>query len=159
MKDWTIQQYIQSPHCEHNWMMYMLLQQGKYNTGNYETDLELAKTMLHDKFLIGLTNKMKESLDRFDKYYDFDDGTGVTVMCSNQLLSEGHGENVHSHPKVELGSNDWNMLASVNEWDIRLYEYAVELFAEQAALFSGGIYDSLKIYSLLLSLFSDFFVN
>ena len=137
MKNWSIEQYVQSDHYARNWMMYMLLHNNKLATHDYEKDLELAKTMLKDFFLIGLTSNMEESLDRFDKYYDFDDGTGVTKMCSSELLTKGHGKNVHNHPKLVPGSDDWNILASVNEWDIKLYEYAVDLFEEQGNFFVG----------------------
>jgi len=135
MKNWSMQQFATSRKCPPNWTMWMLLGQGKHITGDNEKDLELSKAILRQKVLIGLTSQMEESFERFDKYFDFDDGSGVAKMCSSALLSKGNGKNIHIHPKIVPGGEDWKILASINEWDIKLYEYAVHLFEEQADMF------------------------
>ena len=134
-KDWTITQYVQSKLCPKNWMISKLLHDGKYSTGDQAKDLEIAKTILRDKFLIGLTDRIEESFERFDKYFNFDDDPGTVKMCSSKLLSEGNGINIHNHPEIQHGSKDWKALEDANMWDIRLYEYAVFLYHKQADLF------------------------
>merc|ERR1719410_2412483 len=109
----------------------MLLGRGKYATGNPENDLQIVKDILRNKFLVGLITQMEESFKRFDSYFAFDDGSGNAQMCSENILASGHGKNRHNHPKVEPGTDDWDALASINDYDIQIYEYVEQLFEEQ----------------------------
>ena len=132
-----------------------------------EEDLQLAKNILREKVLIGLMTRMEESIARFDAYFHIQPRNDPETVqsCKNGLL--GHGSsgtggngyekssdkdagangsaaaakpaktNSHKHPKVLEGTDDWNLLADINMWDMKLWDYAVELFEEQGrTLFS-----------------------
>lgn len=85
---------------------------------------------------------MKESVKRFDSYFGFEDGSGRFSNCTIKLAGGSKGSNRNTYPKLEPDSVAWQLLAQMNYWDIQLYEYALELFEEQAFLTTG-----LKIYS------------
>jgi len=134
-KNWTIKEYVQSNGYPKNWMIYKLLYDGKYSTGDEATDLELAKTIIRNYFLIGLTDRIEESLERFDKYLNFDHGSRTAKECSDAMLSKGIDGDKDDYPTLERGSEEWRVVVDANIWDIRLYEFAAYWFDKQAVMF------------------------
>ena len=136
-KDWTVQQYAASDHAEHDWVTKNLL--GIPRQELTDEDLEKAKYILEEKVLIGLIDRMEESVDRFNKYFGWEEPPDK-VPCAEDML--GHkssaGSNSHAHPKIEPGSDDWKALATNNRYDIQLYDFAVALFEEQGILFEDS---------------------
>mmetsp|Transcript_16969 Transcript_16969/g.28271 ORF Transcript_16969/g.28271 Transcript_16969/m.28271 type:complete len:394 (-) Transcript_16969:797-1978(-) len=132
-KSWTIQEYAASDCAEHDWITKQLLGTWQELT---EEDLQKAMYILEDKVLIGLIDRMEESVDRFNRYFGWEESPDK-VPCAEDML--GHksstGSNSHAHPKVVPGSDDWEALAAINRYDIQLYDFAVALFEEQGILF------------------------
>ena len=136
-KDWTVQHYAASNHAEHDWVTRQLL--GITWQELTDEDLEKAKYILEEKVLIGLIDRMEESVGRFNKYFGWQESPDK-VPCAEDML--GHksstGSNSHAHRKIEPGSDDWEALAAINRFDIQLYDFAVALFEEQGILFEDS---------------------
>merc|ERR1712157_159133 len=95
-------------------------------------DLDLAKEILKTKCLIGLLSRKQESLERFQAYFGWSKlakKSGV-AECEERLLGWGWS-NKNKHPEVDINSEAYHLIRTKNELDIKLYEYAIELFDEQ----------------------------
>lgn len=97
-------------------------------------DLDLAKLVLKEKFLVGLMEKKTQSLDRFQKYF----GWIASDKDCIQNKIEWSWPMKHHHAPVDEGSDAWDLIAAQNTFDIMLYEYAKELFSHQEALVSSN---------------------
>eukprot|EP00565_Helicotheca_tamesis_P007572 CAMPEP_0185732632 /NCGR_PEP_ID=MMETSP1171-20130828/16929_1 /TAXON_ID=374046 /ORGANISM="Helicotheca tamensis, Strain CCMP826" /LENGTH=334 /DNA_ID=CAMNT_0028402171 /DNA_START=32 /DNA_END=1036 /DNA_ORIENTATION=+ len=95
-------------------------------------DLNTAKDMLRTKFLVGLTSKFEESVERFDHYFGYD-RNGISTECKESLYPGKNRYGIPTDP-IEEGSEEWDLLMDLNDLDIQLYEYAVELFDQQRRL-------------------------
>lgn len=92
-----------------------------------EEDLELAKHILKRKFLIGLLEEKAESFKRFQKYFGW---KAPDESCIEKKI-EWTWPMKHRHSPVKNGSEAWNLIHAQNIYDMKLYEYAKELFVEQ----------------------------
>jgi|EP00970_Alexandrium_tamarense_P013188 hypothetical protein len=91
-------------------------------------DFLVAKEILRRKCLVGLMDRMSESITRFHTFFGF--GDDATLGCANSNFATG-GENGHKHPPLDPNSEAYNIMATKNQLDIRLHEYAQQLFEEQ----------------------------
>lgn len=128
----SIEMYARSKRAEHNWMTRFL-------SNELERDLNakhlaIAKEVLRQKCLVGLLEHKGESFRRFEKYFGWAPKDKDQMECRERLLHWGWS-NKHSHPDVEEGSTVWDLLYKKNSFDMELYEYAKNLFAEQSLLF------------------------
>jgi len=90
-----------------------------------------AKEILSTKCVVGLLDQLVESVRRFDLYFGFSTNN---EECKMRYLQQG--TNRHSHPGVPpKDSSTYRALVEQNEWDIKLYEHAQQLFAQQAPAF------------------------
>mmetsp|Transcript_8150 Transcript_8150/g.11836 ORF Transcript_8150/g.11836 Transcript_8150/m.11836 type:complete len:379 (+) Transcript_8150:120-1256(+) len=126
----TFEDFLHKGRGEKNWMVRLLT--NKFTEKLSGEDLEVAKEVLRTRCVIGLMDRMEESLERFNTYFGWSSPDGDD--CKNDLLHGGVNRN--PHPKIEVGSEVWNLLYEQNELDIKLYEYAQVLFEEQRLLFS-----------------------
>jgi len=113
-----------------NFLMKALLNKNQFTS----KDLEKAKEIIRTKFLVGLSSKMEESVDRFDTYFGWADNEKRPV-CQEEAIKSGFNRN--SHPPVEEGSETWNVLADYMSYDLQLYDYIVQLYEEQRELFGA----------------------
>ncbi|KAL9183168.1 hypothetical protein ACHAXT_004955 [Thalassiosira profunda] len=126
--DMTIEEYATSPYCESNWMVRSLT--GKMTGPLSPEDILVAQEVLKRKCLVGLMDRMEESLVRYHNYFRF--GNDAALQCAREhFAKKGSGQNTHRHPKLDPGSEAWKTLQVKNELDIRLYDFARELFVEQ----------------------------
>jgi hypothetical protein len=65
----TLKQYAQSKHAEFNWMTNALSSAGTRNVT--EEHLKAAMDVVRRKFLVGLLNRKDESMERFEKYFEW----------------------------------------------------------------------------------------
>lgn len=100
-----------------------------------ETDLNVAKATLRQRFFVGLMEEMEESIRRFDALMGIDDDTVMNRKhqgCTKLYFGERQNKiNSNRHPELEKGSPAWEFLAEKNKFDVELYEYALVLFDEQ----------------------------
>lgn len=98
-------------------------------------DVKIAKEILNQKCLIGLMDRMEESVLRFHEYFGFDNDAALNCAL-DQYTSKAKGsrteeQNSHSHPLLDPKGETYKLLAKKNRLDIVLYEHAVRLFDEQ----------------------------
>ncbi|KAL3798630.1 hypothetical protein ACHAW5_001274 [Stephanodiscus triporus] len=130
--DWTIDDYARSVHCESNWMVRTLRDK---MTGPIEPeDVEIAMEILRRKCLVGLMEDMEGSVARFHSYFRFRTPYVDALGCSTRNFATkggNEGQNRHAHPTLDPNSETYGILEQKNQLDVRLYNYAKELYAEQ----------------------------
>ena len=129
---WTIDDYARSPHCESNWMVRTLL--GKMTGPLEPDDVNVAIATLGRKCLVGLMEDMEGSVTRFHHYFRFRTPYDDALGCSRRNFATkggNHGQNGHVHPSLDPESETYKILEHKNQLDVRLYDYAKELYAEQ----------------------------
>ena len=124
--------------------------------------LQLAKELLREYYLVGLTDQMTESLRRFDAYFGIDvemlketETKERYATCKDQYWEKNNGDdteeqqqqqqqqrelksNSNEHPHLDPSSEEWRAIADANRHDIELYEYAEKLFREQGRFFDNA---------------------
>lgn len=150
-KSMTLEKWAERDRGENNWMVRVLV--GKDNRDVLTTeDLELAKEIIRTKFVVGLMDSFDESVHRFNALLGVDESDAHNEQCIGQFTSsEGDSHaasnrkviakknqwNSYSHPDVDYGSPAWISLSKIHFFDILLYRYVKELFAEQKAMFDA----------------------
>ena len=91
--------------------------------------------VLRRKFVVGLTSEMTESWKWFRSHFGWTESANPSAeSCMKKMTEAGGGVNRNDRNRgIERGSAEWDAVASLNGYDVRLYEYAVELFR------SGGV--------------------
>jgi len=115
-----LESYARSQYVENNYMVRYL--SGQVEGVVNEDNLKVAKEILK-KFVIGLAENLDETLSRFEQYYSFTGEQG----CRMQTLASRSEKD----PKVKEGSLAWNLLQHQNKYDMKLYNYAQELYTKQ----------------------------
>jgi hypothetical protein len=122
----VLQGFYEQGLAENNWMTRFLTNQiTKSELTN--DDLNVAKQILKDKFLVGLIEKKSQSIDRFQKYFGW---IASDENCIRNKV-EWSWPMKHRHDSVEEGSEAWDLISAQNTFDIMLYDYAKELFVQQ----------------------------
>ena len=132
LKDMTLDEYVNSNLAETNFVSRTLID--KMEAPLAEEDFLVAKEVLRTKCLVGLLDELEESVRRFDLYFGFGQSTQPDPICTAKYLKTG--SNRHAHPSVPPpDSPTYQVLQRNNHMDIRLYQYARELFVDQARIF------------------------
>ena len=121
--------------------------------------LQLAKELLREYYLVGLTDQTTESLRRFDAYFGIDvemlkeiETKERYATCKNRFWEKNSGDdteeqqeqewelksNSNEHPHLDPHGDEWRAIADANRHDIELYEYAEKLFREQGRFFDNA---------------------
>jgi len=93
--------------------------------------LSVAKGILAQKFLVGIHEFFGETVKRLEMYYNLSEGIAkgcVSLHLETFLLKEKQ-----SPHNTERGSPDWELVSTVNNFDVMLYHYALELFVKQGS--------------------------
>mmetsp|Transcript_28869 Transcript_28869/g.41257 ORF Transcript_28869/g.41257 Transcript_28869/m.41257 type:complete len:458 (+) Transcript_28869:117-1490(+) len=133
----TVEQYSRSSLVENNWMTRFL---SNSLSGELTPEHEaIAKEVLRTKCIIGLLQEKAESMRRLEMLFDVKaEKSQRRYDCQEKLWYwDWPGKNRHE-PVLE-GSEAWNRLYEQNSFDIRLYEYARELFKAQGKLFQTSV--------------------
>jgi hypothetical protein len=123
----SLAEYLESPVHIDNWVVRSLTND---KSGELTEDhFLIAKGILSRKFLIGIAEYFEETLRRLETYYGLknqDDGGECVRRNSKQL------EGTFRSSTFARGSEEWNLIAKKEEFDVMLYYYALELFNKQA---------------------------
>jgi hypothetical protein len=133
---WTLDHYAFSDVVEDNFVIRQLAHVPS-EVSVTEQHLELAKAIVSQKILVGLLDRVEESLVRFEQYFGWQYTLNPTRQetCRNTLLVTGVNTNTDPRNKMPaVASNAYQMLRRKNELDILLYEYVEHLFDHQAGL-------------------------
>jgi len=120
MKDMSLEFYARSQYVENNYLVRYLSGQIEGEVGR--ENLIVAKAVLK-KFLIGLTDNMDKSIERFERYFGFEGG----AKCRRNAISK----NKMGKTMVKQGTEVWRLLQWQNKLDLELYSYAQELYTKQ----------------------------
>ena len=90
--------------------------------------LELAKTLLKEKFIVGISDHMDETFRQLEMYYGWAE---KKEGCVNFHLHSAPS-NKNKYPVPDHDGPEWNTIATKNKYDMSLYHYALELFGEQS---------------------------
>lgn len=127
--DVTIEEFYERGLAEDNWVTRFLTNEfAKGELG--EEDLEIAKEVLRRKCLVGLLDEPRESLERARRFFGWQPRDDEERNCLESKM-EGAWPMRLEHPAIEEGTEAWRLIVAANEFDLRLYEYARDLFAEQ----------------------------
>jgi hypothetical protein len=80
--------------------------------------------------LIGLTDRMDDTLDKFGKYMGWA-GLPKFEECKAKFGKTKINSAAKSYTRIEPNSPEWNHLAKKNEYDLELFRLAEELFDVQ----------------------------
>ena len=137
MKEWTIDQYATSDKIENNWMTRQLSNQlgGELTDENLNRAMEVVRT----KFMVGLMSQIEPTMARFEKYFrwTYHVNPPNQEACRERLMSGGSNSNKSNKEPVDENHTAWPLLALQNNYDLQLYAYIEQLFAEQEAFVSG----------------------
>lgn len=133
LKDITLEEYAESNWVENNYITRILV--NKPGGQLTREDVDLAKELLRRKCLVGLFDKMYESMFRFERYYGWRMNTDKRT-CQQGLLEQGMTK--YEHPSLQVGSDAWILLLRQNKYDMEVYNYATTLFDYQGtSMFEG----------------------
>jgi hypothetical protein len=130
---------------EDNWMVRFLSGVGELPGREADhrlndDDLQRAKAILSNYTLIGLTDRMEESLDRFGSYVGWDrlyHSGDRWNKCRVKFGSAKRNAASLPYDKIQPNTPEWKHLVKRNQLDLKLYQHAVELFQYQGeTLFS-----------------------
>jgi hypothetical protein len=97
-------------------------------------DMKQVKAFLSTKVLVGLSERMSVSVQRFGHYLGWNTNENEKWKnCSSNAIH--HGSNTNPHPRVEKQSAAWKALTEANKYDMELYKHAVELFRMQQGFY------------------------
>ena len=122
---------------ENNVLVKNLAGLGFHDTAT-EVELRVAMRTIEKRFVVGLTDRMQESIRRFNIVMNVDLTKPRNQKCMQRFF--GHGNlktNSNSHPKLEPGSPAWDVLAQENALDIQLYEHILLLFDQQSEVINS----------------------
>lgn len=129
----SIEEFYKKQFAENNWMTRFLtneLTKGELT----ENDLNIAKEVLRQKCLVGLLEEKGESFDRVLKFFGWRPKNEEEQNCLQKKL-EWSWPMKHKHPTIEEDSRAWRFIMAANKFDMKLYDYAKDLFAQQGQLF------------------------
>lgn len=131
--------------AEDNWMVRFL--SGVGELGGHDAsrpltndDLHRAKAILSNYTVIGLTERMGESLDRFGAYLGWDrrlQEGGRWRECRAKFGNSRHNSASHPYEPIRSNTTEWHHLMERNRLDLELYRHAVNLFRYQGEVLFG----------------------
>uniref|UniRef100_A0A7S0C679 Sulfotransferase domain-containing protein n=1 Tax=Proboscia inermis TaxID=420281 RepID=A0A7S0C679_9STRA len=136
LKDMTIAEYAKGERVENNWMTRFLSDSmsGDLN----DAHLDAAMDVVRRKFIVGLLSRKEDTMERLERMFrwKFSVNPKNQEICRDNLLTGGANSNSANKKKdkPKPGSEEYDLLAWQNNYDIPLYEYIESLFDEQEEL-------------------------
>ena len=95
-----------------------------------EEDLQLAKRTIRKRFIVGLCHDemVEESVHRFNAVLGIDEADTDNRKCMDHFFHDSESE---QYEEVDENSEAYQILASTNELDLKLYKLVTDLFNEQ----------------------------
>jgi len=144
----TLEEYLHDEFTD-NWLTRTLT--NEYVKQITLDDVELAKLVLREKCIVGLSELLEESFDRFAKYFQWDMLNLQHQKCAREVLkiSEKSTEHIEREESdvvtvtiPEKGTHEYDLLATTNSMDMLVFKYAQELFQEQKYSLFDDMYNS-----------------
>lgn len=99
-----------------------------------DEDLQKAMNVVNSNNLVGLMTEIDATMGRCERFFRWTFRVNPTNQekCRDALLHGGSNSNsANKKDKPEPGSEDWELVAWQNQYDLQLYEYIESLFKEQ----------------------------
>ena len=125
----TFHDFVSSEHYMDNWMTRQLTGTMPWITLE-DKHLERAKLMMREKIFIGLLSEMDETLRQLKAHFGWEEKEPYCAF--NYLHSKPTNQNSHPDIPGGRGGATWKLVAEKDKWDMGLYYYGLELFAEQS---------------------------
>jgi hypothetical protein len=119
---------------EFNFMVKSLVSSGNRLVATKDIDrddLELAKAILQEKFMILLIDDKFGSWTKLDVYMGWPYSTQDRRHCEDSLLKLHWPQLAEEHPPVGTNEAAYSHLVERNRWDMELYDFALQLFQQQ----------------------------
>lgn len=102
-----------------------------------EQDLEIAKEILRSKFVIGILKEFNKTMEHFEKYFEWQIiNRPYRMKCVSNIISGGSNRHRYAREHVIKGSRAYSLLHWQNQFDMKLYHYALQLFRQQSDYFN-----------------------
>ena len=85
--------------------------------------------MMKQKIFVGILSEMDETMRQMKAHFGWEEKTPDCIH--DYLHSTPTNQNEHPGLQEGKGGPTWNVVAEKDKWDLSLYHYALELFAEQ----------------------------
>lgn len=129
----TLTQYVrQGAHrVQNNYLTRHL--SGRYGGKLEVFHLDVAREFLRRKFVVGLARDLPATTNLFTHVYGWNNTAAIMGMDNAEQCYQTifNALTDSSPPSVDEGSEGWKLIVSQNWFDLKLYEYAEYLFAEQ----------------------------
>ena len=134
--DVTIEKYAAWPGDRHefNFMVKSLVSSGTELISSAEIvpeDLELAKSILEQKFMILLADDKFGSWTKLQSWMGWPFSTQEQRKCEDAIIKKEWPQITHKQPPMGANEAAYSLLAERNSWDLQLYEYAAHIFEKQ----------------------------
>jgi len=126
--DIHIETFYKEGFAENSWMTRFLtneLTKGELT----DHDLEVAKEVLRQKCLVGLLEEKGETFERIQKYFGWRPKNENEQNCLEKKLEWAWPMKLHS--TIEEESRAWRLIVTANNFDMKLYAYAKDIFEQQ----------------------------
>merc|ERR1712151_604771 len=141
-KSMTLEEYAKSPYVENNFYTRVL---SNTMEGSITDDhFAIATYNLKKKVVVGLLDKLDESLGRFEAFFGWKYSFNPTEQekCRQGYLTNGANTAKRKTINVpDVGSDQYELLAWQNQYDLKLYDTVIQLFNEQKYLVSDKPYE------------------
>ncbi|KAL7529109.1 hypothetical protein ACHAWF_002840 [Thalassiosira exigua] len=129
----SVEEWAEKKNTDRNHLVKRLAGLGANETAT-EMDLRAAMRTIKKRFVVGLLDRMEESVRRFNAVMGINDRETEVKNCMDHFFH--HSVVIkrtlqNPHATVLPGSPAWKALAKTNALDVRLYEFILDLFDEQ----------------------------
>ena len=126
----TFRDYVNSDYYISNWMVRQLTATEPWVEIN-QSHLERARHMLKQKVFVGEIGQMDETFRQLQAHFGW---KATTSDCVHTYLHQNPtNTNTHGDISGGRGGTAWKILVGKEKWDMSLYYYGLELFAEQSS--------------------------
>jgi len=122
-----LEDYLRNHH-DNNWMTRFLT--NNFDRPLTEQDLDLAKTVVREKVIVGLDEFKRDSFNKFIHYFGWDALNQEVQQCVGVVMNAPGYEDLTIQYPQEF-SPEYELLNSRNHMDAPLYEYAKQIYEEQ----------------------------
>uniref|UniRef100_A0A6S8S394 Sulfotransferase domain-containing protein n=1 Tax=Ditylum brightwellii TaxID=49249 RepID=A0A6S8S394_9STRA len=141
----SLADFAQSEYSSKDWMTRFLVNK---RTGTITpADVKVAKEILRKKCLIGLYDKIEESIERIERYFGWFKNNEIERVCHQNQIAAARAQDTEDYmyevgreESIDVGSEVYELLVNNNVNDMEVYWYAVALFGEQGKLFPPPVW-------------------
>jgi hypothetical protein len=130
-KEWnliTFHEYVESSDYIDNWMVRQLTGTMPWEELT-EANFERAMKVMTRKIFIGVLEELNETMRQLRAHFGW---TEKIPGCAHNYINS-KPTNANDHPQLQggRGGKTWRVVIEKERWDMSLYYYGLEMFAEQ----------------------------